>query len=143
MKNDSIRLLNECHFGIQMAVTSIDSVLDNVKDTDLRERLENSRRLHEALGREADGILSRFGTEGRNPGAMTKGMALLKTNLCMAVKPSDSTAASLMSDGCHMGVKLLARQLNRLGSADVQSRDVTRRLIGIEDQLANGLRAYL
>lgn len=143
MKNDSISLLNECHYGIQMAVTSIDAVLDNVKDEVLRERLEKSRQQHEALGQETSGILSRFGAEGRNPSAMTKGMALLKTNFCMAVKPADSTAASLMSDGCHMGIKLLARQLNRLDRADIQSRDVTRRLIGIEDQLAGGLRAYL
>ena len=55
----------------------------------------------------------------------------------------DSTAAALMSDGCHMGTKTLARQLNRLGEADVQARDITRRLIGIEDKLSGSLRPYL
>ena len=143
MGHDSIRLLHECHYGASMAVSAIDAVLDSVHDSQLRLRLEESRSLHEALGQEAASILRRQGLEGRTPGPVTRGMAQMKTNLRMALRPLDSTAAALMSDGCHMGTKTLARQLNRLGEADVQARDITRRLIGIEDKLSGSLRPYL
>ena len=143
MRQDSIRLLNECHYGASMAVSAINAVLDNVQDSQLRLKLEESRTLHEALGQEAAGILRRAGLEGREPGPVTRGMAQMKTNLRMALRPADSTAATLVSDGCHVGTKTLARQLNRLSGADVQARDITRRLIGIEDQLTGGLRPYL
>ena len=143
MGHDSICLLHECHYGASMAVSAIDAVMDSVHDSQLRLRLEESRSLHEALGQEAAGILRRAGLDGREPGPMTRSMAQMKTNLRMALHPADSTAAALISDGCHMGTKTLARQLNRLGEADVQSRDITRRLIGIEDKLSGSLRPYL
>ena len=42
-----------------------------------------------------------------------------------------------------MGTQLLAKRLNRLPCADVQSRDAARRLIGIEDALTGSMRPYL
>lgn len=143
MQNDTVRLLNECHMGAEIAVSSIDAVMDDIHSNSMREHLELSRQLHAAVGQEAADLLRRFEQQVKGPGPMTKRMVKVKSDLHMTVRPGDSTAATLMCNGCHMGTKLLARKLNRLHDADIQSRELTRRLIGIEDKMACGLRAYL
>ena len=42
-----------------------------------------------------------------------------------------------------MGVKSLGRYLNQYKAASERSKDITKRLIALEDQLAVDLRAYL
>lgn len=143
MNRETIRLLEECDAGVKMAVASIDDVLGRVKEPSLREHLESSREKHTAYGREMTNILNRMGHTAPQPSAMARSMAKMKTTVKMALRPADSTVAELMTDGCNMGIQSLSRYLNRNTSADAQSREMARRLIGIEDQFANGLRAYL
>jgi hypothetical protein len=61
----------------------------------------------------------------------------------LAMNESDHTIADLMTDGCNMGVKSLGRYLNQYKAASERSKDITKRLIALEDQLAVDLRAYL
>ena len=51
------------------------------------------------------------------------------------VKPTDSTIAGLMTDGCNMGVKSLSKYLNQYKAADESAKDLCKRLIAIEEQL--------
>ena len=67
----------------------------------------------------------------------------MKTNLKMAMDESDKTVADLMTDGCNMGVKSLNQYLNQYKAADEVSKDIAKRLIKLEDQLATELRGYL
>jgi hypothetical protein len=48
-----------------------------------------------------------------------------------------------MTDGCNMGVKSLNRYLNQYKAADEVSKDITKRLINLEQQLAEDIRQYL
>ena len=70
-------------------------------------------------------------------------MSKLKTSAKLAADPSDATVADLMSDGCHMGVKSLSRYLNQYKAADESSKDITKRLIALEEELDKEVRAYL
>ena len=56
---------------------------------------------------------------------------------------SDETIADLMTDGCNMGVKSLNRYLNQYKAADEESKDITKRLIRIEESMAEDVRPYL
>ncbi len=143
MKNETVYLLNQCHLGAQMAVESIDSVIGRVHSRELQSHLQDSRSLHAKLKKETADLLQKMGQEAKQPGMMAEKMAQFKTDLQLTIRPGDATVAALMMDGCHMGIKSLAKQLNRHMTADIQSREITRRMIGIEDQMANGLRAYL
>ena len=143
MKNETAYLLNQCHLGAQMAVGSIDSVIGRVRDRELRDHLQDSRSIHAKLEKETADLLQKMGKEPKKPGMIAEKMAQMKTDVQLAMYPGDAAVAALMMDGCHMGIKTLARQLNRHMTADIQSREITRRMIGAEDQMANGLRPYL
>jgi hypothetical protein len=141
--NDTINLLKECNSGTKMAVDSIDEILDKVKATELRDVLNSSRIQHEKLGNELHSLLLEHNSEEKEPAVMAKGMSWLKTNLKMAMDESDATIASLITDGCNMGVKSLHMYLNKYPGADSTSQDICKRLISIEDKLCKEMRPYL
>lgn len=143
MNQDSIRLLNECHMGAHMAVSAIDAIMEDVQSGAMREHLDACLKLHEKLEQESATALKRAGEDVKSPNSMMQKMAQIKSGMRMAIRPSDSKAAALVTDGCHVGTKMLAKRMNRSREADVQSREIARRLIGVEDRTVSGLRPYL
>ncbi len=74
---------------------------------------------------------------------MAKGMSWIKTNVKLAVNESDDAVAELITDGCNMGVKSLARYLNQYKAADEKSKGIAEKLISIEERLAVDIRKFL
>ena len=143
VEQDTIRLLRECDAGVKMGISSIEDVLDHVKDTDLKQDLAESKRDHETLEQELRTQLNRYEDEGKEPNPMAKGMSWLKTNMKLSWDESDATIADLMTDGCNMGVKSLSKYLNQYQAADETSKNITKRLISLEEQLAVKIRRFL
>ena len=81
--------------------------------------------------------------EEKDPNPMAKGMSWIKTNAMLAIDESDHTVADLMTDGCNMGVKSLNRYLNQYEAADEVSKDITKRLIKLEEELTKDIRDFL
>ena len=95
------------------------------------------------LQNEIEEHLRRFHDEGKNPNPIAKGMSEIKTNFKLGLNESDSTVADLITDGCNMGVKSLNKYLNEYKAADEFSKDITKRLINLEEELASEIRKYL
>lgn len=140
---DTVKLLRECDAGIKMGISAIDDVIDDVKNGQFRQLLHDSKNQHEKLKQEIVVLLDEHHDDGKDPNPMAKGMSKIKTNMKMAMETTDNTAADLMIDGCNMGVKSLSRYLNQYKSADRKSRDITGRLVEIEDRLSIDLRQFL
>lgn len=140
---DTVKLLKECDSGIKMGISAIEEVIDDVKNDDFKNLLNESKSHHEKLKDEIIVLLNEHNDDGKNPNPMAKGMSWLKTNMKMAADNTDNTVADLITDGCNMGVKSLSRYLNQYKSADRKSRDITQRLVAIEDHLATDIRQYL
>ena len=143
IESDTIKLLRECDAGVKMGVASIDDVLDHVKDGNFRRRLTDCKQDHNALDRELQGLLDRYHDEGKDPSPVAKGMSWMKTNMKLGMDSSDEAIASLMTDGCNMGVKSLHKYLNQYKAADEDSKDIAKRLIRLEEQLVSDIRQYL
>ena len=143
IEQDTIKLLRECDAGTKMGIASIDDVLDRVKQPSLREKLTLCKKEHEKLQKEIDTLLNKYHDDGKNPNPIAKGMSWMKTNMKMTMEDRDATIADLMTDGCNMGVKSLNRYLNQYGAADEVSKDIAKRLINLEEQLAIDIRQYL
>lgn len=143
IEQDTIKLLRECDAGIKMGVSAIDEVMDNAQDETMRKLLSSSKKEHERLKESILSALDRFGDEGKNPNPMAKTMSTMKTNMELMIKPTDATIADLITDGCNMGVKSLSKYLNQYAAADESAKDICKKLIALEEQLAKDLRDYL
>lgn len=143
VNQDTISLLRECSSGTQMAVYSIDEVLEKVKDEALRTLLASSKEHHEKLGNEIHIQLNKCNDSTKDPGAIAKGMSWMKTNAKLLADDSDRVCADLIVDGCHMGSKTIQRYLNEYRAADKEARQSAEELIQIEEKLADDLKSYL
>lgn len=143
IEQDTIKLLRECDAGIKMGVASIDEVMEHVQSDYLRTCLSDCKSEHEVLKDEIQTSLDRFHDDGKDPNPMAKGMSWIKTNAKLAAEKSDSTIADLITDGCNMGVKTLNRYLNQYEAADENSKDITKRLIHLEEKLTADIREFL
>ena len=143
IEQDTIKLLRECDAGIKMGVSSIEDVIGYVDDDKLEDTLAESKNKHIILQDEIQEQLNRFHDDGKDPSAMAKGMSWMKTNMKLVMEESDHTIADLMTDGCNMGVKSLSRYLNQYEAASEESKDIAKRLINLEEKLAQDIRCYL
>lgn len=143
VEQDTIKLLRECDAGIKMGVSSIDEVLEYIKSDTLRQDLEQCRNGHVQLQDEIQILLDEYHDDGKEPNPIAKGMSWMKTNVKLGMDESDHTIADLMTDGCNMGVKSLSRYLNQYKAASEKAKDITKRLIQLEEQLAVDIRRFL
>ena len=118
-------------------------MVEDVNSQEFQKLLDVCLQEHEKLRDEIQGLLDRYHDEGKNPNPMAKSMSWMKTEMKMAMEPSDQTIADLMTDGCNMGVKSLNRYLNQYEAADEVSKDITKRLINLEEKLTIDIRKFL
>lgn len=143
IESDTIKLLRECDAGIKMGVSSIDDVLEYVHDNTLRKYLAECKDEHDKLKKEIQVLLEKYHDDGKDPNPMAKSMSWMKTNVKLVMNESDETIADLMTDGCNMGVKSLNKYLNQYKAADEKTKDITKRLINLEEKLSVDIRCFL
>ena len=143
VEQDTIKLLRECDAGVKMGIASIDDVLEHIHALELKELLTKCKSEHEKLEQEIEHLLDGYHDDGKNPNPMAKGMSWIKTNVMLAMSETDATIADLMTDGCNMGVKSLNKYLNQYEAADEVSKDITKRLINLEEELTVNIRDFL
>ncbi|MBQ3553402.1 MAG: hypothetical protein IJA08_01795 [Clostridia bacterium] len=143
IEQDTIKLLRECDAGVKMGVSSIEDVLDNVENKEFKSLLTKCKEEHETLEDELQTLLDKYHDDGKDPAPIAKGMSWMKTNMKLAMNESDKTVADLMTDGCNMGVKSLNMYLNKYKAADEVSKDITKKLINLEEKLAVDIRKFL
>lgn len=143
IESDTIKLLRECDAGIKMGVSAIDDVLKYVRDDTLRKYLADCKNEHDKLKKEIQTLLDEYHDDGKEPNPMAKSMSWMKTNVKLVMNESDETIADLITDGCNMGVKSLNKYLNQYKAADEKTKDITKRLINLEEKLTVDIRCYL
>lgn len=140
---DTIKLLKECNAGVKTAVTSIDEVLEHIKDEKLKTLLIESKKAHEVIGDATHNKLIVNQDEDKEPNPMAKAMSWMKINGKLMMHEKDCVVADLMTDGCNMGIKSVSRYMNQYPAADEFSRGEAEKLIRLEQKLMDDLRAYL
>ena len=143
IENDTIKLLRECDSGAKMGIESISQVIDRVASTDLKKILNNSKNEHEMIEAKLQDKLIDYNDNGKDPGIMASLMSQVKTNFKLGIEDSDKTIADLMTEGCNMGIKSLNKYLNEFKAADEFSKDLTKKLISIEQSLVSEISAFL
>ena len=143
IESDTIKLLRECDAGIKMGVSSLDEVLDYVHDEKLEEALKEYREEHNELQSEILTLLEKYQDDGKEPNPIAKSMSWVKTNAKLVIDESDHTIADLVTDGCNMGVRSLNRYLNQYKAADEKTKNITKKLIRLEEKLTAEVQKFL
>lgn len=143
MNDDTIKLLRECNAGIKMGVSSLDDVLDKVQSDDLKTLLQKSKETHTRLGNQTHEYLTEYHDDGKEPAAMAKLMAKVKTGLKLDDEGPDTTIADLITDGCNMGVKSLHKYINKYPAAEEKVVRLAKEVADAEETLIKELQDYL
>lgn len=143
VNGDTIALLKECDSGSKMAVDSLTQVGQYVNNTELSEIIAKYNKEHISLGEEIHRLLNAAGEQSEDPSLMAKTMSTLQTQFKMLMKKDSHEAASLIIDGCNMGIKSLNEYKNKYKGADERSRNLCDRLIGMEKELMEDLEKFL
>ena len=131
IESDTIKLLRECDAGIKMG------------DEKLEEALKEYREEHNELQSEILTLLEKYQDDGKEPNPIAKSMSWVKTNAKLVMDESDHTIADLVTDGCNMGVKSLNRYLNQYKAADEKTKNITKKLIRLEEKLTAEVQKFL
>ncbi len=143
IEQDTIKLLRECDAGVKMGVKSIDDVIDRVESEDLKKLLNTCKDEHDKIDSALQELLEKYKDEGKDPNIFAERMAEIKTGVMLGINETDNTVADLITDGCNMGVKSLNRYLNQYAAAEERAKDIAKKLINLEAQLAVDLRKFL
>ena len=143
MDESTAKLLQECHSGCHMAIGSMEQILGLVYNRELKEAIRDCEKEHQALYRQAAEMLHEDGRTGKKPGNMASAMAWLSTEMKMLVDGSSHQAASIMTDGCNMGIKSISEYRNQYGDASAQSLKLADQIIASEESLMKELRRFM
>lgn len=143
VNHDSVELLKECNSGSKMATDSLDELLPHAKNQKQAKIMNQNKERHSALGNELHSQLSMLGEQDTEPPAMAKMMSKASIGMKMMMDPSEHEIASILTDGCNMGVKSVSEYLNKYENADAEARHLAEELVGIEQQLAEEMKQFL
>lgn len=140
---DSEELLKETDAGCKTAVNSIEAVMERTDNPQLHSLLTESLKTHQRLGDEIGNMLKEQGKSGKEPGVMARTMAEMKIDMKMLIEPTDHTIATLMMDGCNMGIQKLGEYVNQYHTADREVKQMAEKLISAEQKFMDDLRTFL
>jgi hypothetical protein len=143
MNDDTVKLLRECEAGVKMGAGTLDNVMDGAKDERLKKILDESKEKHMELEAETKKLLNKYKDDGKEPAAMAKMMAKMKSNIKLMADDVDAKIADLVTDGCDMGIKTLNRYLNQYPAAENEVKKLTGEIILAEEALERSIRPYL
>ncbi|MCI8465873.1 MAG: hypothetical protein HFI63_08465 [Lachnospiraceae bacterium] len=143
MNDDTKNLLKECNAGTKMAVETLNQLLPSVHDQDFKESLEKYRNAHVSFGDKLHCLANKGGTSAGELGTMEKLSARIMTGMKLMLNDSDKKIASMLTDGCNMGIKALSSYLNQYTGADHTSREIAGNIIRLEESMSEDLRQYL
>ena len=143
MNDDTKNLLKECNAGTKMAVQTLDQLLPSIHDSDLKNSLEKYRDAHVSFGDKLHHMANKGGASGGDLGPMEKLSARLMTGMKLMLNDSDKKIASMLTDGCNMGIKSLSAYLNQYSAADDEARKIAGNIIRLEESMSEDLRQYM
>ena len=143
MEEHSINLLRECDSGCKMAAESLEQIRDMVSDQELWKDITESYEKHQELDAKIKKTLSAMEEEGKEPGKMASAWSWMSTEMRMLAKGGDKEAASIVTDGCNMGIKTICGYKNQYSGASKAVMEIADELTGMEENLRDHMKKFL
>lgn len=143
MEEHSVNLLRECDSGCKMAAESLEQIRDFVSDRDLWNDITESYETHQNLDAKIKKTLASMEEDGKKPGAMASAWSWMSTEMRMMAKGGDKEAASIVTDGCNMGIKTICGYKNQYSGASKAVMEIADELTSMEEKLRDQMKPFL
>ena len=143
MNNDTIELLSQVNAGCKMAIDSLEQVKKYVDDKKLVDIIKKYNDAHIKIEDTSHRMLNNAGQEGQEPSLMAKTFAQMQAGIKLLMKDDVHQAASILTDGCNMGVKSLCEYKNSYKAADAKSVQLCEELCDLESRMIVELQPLL
>ncbi len=143
ISQDTIELLKECDAGCKMAIDSMEQINKYVTDDKLKTLITRYNAGHIKLEEDIHRTLNNIGAEGQDPNPIAKVSSWAQSEFKMMMKGDTHQAASLLTDGCNMGIKSLNEYKNTYKAADDKSVDLCERICDMETKMVEELQSFL
>ena len=140
---DTIELLAEVNSGCKMAVDSLEQIASICDDKKLMDIIQKYNKEHIKIEEVSHRMLNEAGESGREPGLIAKTFAQIQSSIKMMMKDDVHQAASILTDGCNMGIKSLCEYKNKYKAANEKSVELCEKLCDLETQMMKELQALL
>ena len=100
VNDDTIKLLRECDAGVEMGIKTLDNVIDDVDNDELRKILEKSKETHCRLKGDIAEKLSDYGDDGKEPAAMASFFAKVKSEVKLMSEHPDRSEERRVGKEC-------------------------------------------
>lgn len=140
---DSVCLLKECDSGCKMATDCMEQIEPYVKDEKLMKLLKKYNAEHIRLGEECHKLLHEAGEPDKDPHPVAKMFSWLTSEVKLQINSDEKQIASILTDGCNMGIKSLNEKKNKYKSAKPEAVDLCNRLLKAEERMVDDMACYL
>lgn len=143
VSQDTVELLKECDAGCKMAIDSMEQISKYVTNNQLKTLITKYNGEHIRLEEDIHRMLNNIGEEEKEPNPIAKASSWITSEVKMMMKGDTHEAASLLTDGCNMGIKSLCEYKNNYKAADEKSVNMCEKLCNIETKMVEELQAFL
>lgn len=145
MDYSTISLLKECNAGCKSATNSMDQILEFVNgyDAKLIELIMKYNDYHIKLGEQCHNLLDKMESDEKDPSIMARAFSWISTETKLSINNDSHNVASILIDGCNMGMKSIKEYLNKYCDADSKSKDIANQIITVEKDFMDKLGEWL
>lgn len=143
MEEQTRKLLEECSSGCIMAVNSMDQISKYISDEKLGKVVEKYRTKHKETEKKVAGLLQNAGKEEKEPNVAATAFSSFTTGAKMMINNDNSKIATVMMDGCNMGIKSMCGYINQYTRASGESISLAKDIVNIEEDFVRNLEYFL
>lgn len=143
VSQDTVELLKECNAGCKMAIDSMEQISRYVTNDELKNLITKYNGEHIKMEEDIHRMLNNMGEEDQEPSPIAKASSWLQSEVKMMLKGDTHQAASLLTDGCNMGIKSLNEYKNAYKAADDKSVNMCEKICNIETRMVEDLQSFL
>ena len=141
--NKNVELLNCIFRNVQMGTDSVNTILPDVKDENMRNDLVVQLKEYGSLARRAEELLGEYGETAKDNNIFKKAMTETMAKINSMTDSSSSHIAEMMINGATMGVIDMTKKLREYSTADPAVHALGEDVVKFEENTVTKMKNYL
>ena len=141
--NKNVEMLNYIFQNVQMGTDSVNTILPDVKDENMRNDLVVQLKEYGSLARRAEQLLGEYGEKAKDNNVFKKAMTETMAKINSMTDSSSSHIAEMMINGATMGVIDMTKKLREYNTVDSAVHSLGEDVVKFEENTVTKMKNYL